>query len=64
MGQMVKINDHYEYHQDDGQTTAWFSHDEPILELTHRGSSQYRRVFYYLIGAGSLYLGLVFGLVP
>ena len=63
MGQTIKIKDHYEYHQDDGQITAWLSHDEPIWELSHRGSSQYKRIFYYLIGVGIVYLGLVFGFI-
>ncbi len=64
MGQMRKINEHYEYQQDDGEATAWFSHDKETGELSHQGSSEYRKIFYYLIGMGILYLGLVFVFVP
>ncbi len=64
MGHMIKTNEHYEYQQDDGERTAWFFHDNETLELSHQGSSEYRKIFYYLIGMGILYLGLVFGFVP
>lgn len=64
MGQMIKTNDHYEYQQGDGETTAWFSKTREIRELAHQGSSEYRKIFYYLIGMGILYLGLVFVFVP
>ncbi len=63
MGQMIKTNEHYEYQQDDGETTAWFSHDKETGELSHQGSLEYRKIFYYLIGMGILYLALVFGFV-
>jgi hypothetical protein len=63
MGQMIKNNGQYEYQQKDGQTTAWFSNSREIRELAHKGSSFYRKIFYYLIGIGILYLGLVFGFV-
>jgi hypothetical protein len=63
MGLIIKTDDHFEYKQEEGQTTAWFLHDREIKELVHRGSSQYKKIFYYLIGLGILYLGLVFGFV-
>lgn len=62
MGQIIKINGHYEYQQDDGQTTARFSHEEK-MELSHKGSPGYKKAFYILILGGVLYLVLVFGFI-
>lgn len=63
MGHLVKKDDHFEYQQEDGRPTAWFSDIVEKTELSHRGSPAYKRIFYVLIGLGALYLGLVFAYV-
>ncbi len=60
MGKTVKIEGFYEYQQEDGTVTAQFSHIEEKMELIHKGSPFYKKMFYILIGLGVLYLGLVF----
>ena len=60
MGQFIKDGKHRVYQQDDGQTTAWFFNDKEIFELSHSGSTVYRRVFYVLVALGTLYLTGVF----
>jgi hypothetical protein len=63
MGQLIKINGHYEYQQEDGVVTAWFPHIEEKMELAHKGSSLHKKIFYCLIGLGLLYLIIVFSFV-
>jgi len=63
MGHIIKINEHYEYQQEDGTATAWFPDIEEKMELNHKGSTLHKKIFYGLIGLGLLYLIIVFSLV-
>ena len=45
MGQIIKSNEHYEYQQEDGKTTAWFSHIEEKMELSHESIPAYKIIF-------------------
>ncbi len=56
MGKMVKKNNRWVFQQESGEITAWFTRRQVKLSLIHRGSSGYRRVFYLLVSAGTLYL--------
>lgn len=48
------------YKQDDGELTAWFTGFEEKMELAHKGSPFYRKVFFFLVLIGLLYLGVIF----
>ena len=63
MVQIIKTNEHYEYQQEDGKTTAWFPHIEEKMELSHESIPAYKKIFYILIGLGLLYLSMVFTFV-
>ena len=63
MGKIIKIDKHYEYQQDNGEPTAWFSNNEEKLEIAHKGSPVYKKIFYFLISMGFLYLLIVFKFV-
>jgi len=60
MGQIIKTDEHFEYRQEDGEPTAWFSDIEEKMELSHEGSPAYKKIFYVLISMGFLYLIIVF----
>lgn len=63
MGQMIKQDNEIIYQQDDGETTAWFSQDEEKMELSHEGTPEYIKIFYFLMSIGLLYLFIVFTFV-
>ncbi len=48
------------YKQDDGEITAWLTGFEEKMELAHKGSPSYRKVFFLLVLIGFLYLGAIF----
>ena len=48
------------YKQDDGEITAWLTGFEEKMELAHKGSPFYRKVFFLLVLIGILYLGVIF----
>jgi len=48
------------YKQDDGEITAWLTGFEEKMELAHKGSPFYRKVFFLLVLLGFLYLGVIF----
>ena len=48
------------YKQDDGEITAWFTGFEEKMELAHKGTPFYRKVFFLLVLIGLLYLGVIF----
>ena len=48
------------YKQADGEITAWFTGFEEKMELAHKGSPFYRKIFFLLVLLGFLYLGLIF----
>ena len=48
------------YEQDDGEITAWLTDFEEKMELAHKGSPFYRKIFFLLVLLGFLYLGLIF----
>ena len=48
------------YKQDDGEITAWFTGFEEKMELAHKGTPFYRKVFLLLVLIGLLYLGVIF----
>ncbi|MCK5541303.1 MAG: hypothetical protein KAI40_01325 [Desulfobacterales bacterium] len=60
MGKIIKTDEHFEYQQENGETTAWFSNIEEKMELVHQGSPVYKKIFYILISMGLLYLLTVF----
>lgn len=63
MGVLTEKDNTFEYQQDDGETTAWFSHMEEKTVLAHKGDPLYKKIFYLLITLGAVYLVLVFSLV-
>jgi len=48
------------YKQDDGEITAWLTDFEEKMELAHKGSPFYRKVFFLLVLIGCLYLSVIF----
>ncbi|MCP4722462.1 MAG: hypothetical protein GY860_23630 [Desulfobacteraceae bacterium] len=60
MGQIVKTDEQFEYQQENGEPTAWFPHIEEKIEIVHKGSPFYKKIFYILISMGFLYLIIVF----
>ena len=48
------------YKHDDGEITAWLTDFEEKMELAHKGSPFYRKVFFPLVLIGFLYLGVIF----
>ena len=48
------------YKQEDGEITARFTGFEEKMELAHKGSPFYRKVFFLLVLVGFLYLGVIF----
>ena len=48
------------YQQDDGEITAWLTYFEEKMELAHKGSPFYRKIFFLLVLLGFLYLGVIF----
>ena len=48
------------HQQDDGEITAWLTDFEEKMELAHKGSPFYRKIFFILVLLGFLYLGLIF----
>ena len=48
------------HQQDDGEITAWLTDFEEKMELAHKGSPFYRKIFLLLVVLGFLYLGLIF----
>jgi hypothetical protein len=64
MGKIIKSDDNFEYQQENGEPTAWFSHIEEKMELVHPGNPAYKKIFYILICMGFLYLLIVFTCVP
>ena len=60
MGKIIKTDDNFEYRQENGESTAWFSHIEEKMELAHHGNPAYKKIFYILISMGLLYLLIVF----
>ena len=48
------------YKQDDGEITAWLIGFEEKMELAHKGSQFYRKIFFLLVLTGFLYLGFIF----
>lgn len=48
------------YKQDNGEITAWLTNFEEKMELAHKGSPFYRKVFFLLVVSGILYLGIIF----
>ncbi len=60
MGKIIKTEGRFEYQQENGEPTAWFSHIEEKMELAHQGIPFYKKIFYILISLGLLYLIIVF----
>ena len=60
MGNIEKNGDAFVFRQDDGDITARFSSIEEKRVLAHEGSLAYKRVFYFLVLAGALYLTFIF----
>ncbi len=48
------------YKQDNGEITAWLTGFEEKMELAHKGSPFYRKIFFLLVLIGILYLGVIF----
>lgn len=63
MGQIIKTDNHFEYQQKNGETTAWFTQIQEKMELSHPGNPWYKKIFYILISMGLLYLIIVFTFV-
>ncbi len=63
MGKRVKKNNQWVYQQETGEITAWFAQMEEKMSLIHKGQAQYRLAFYILVGAGALYLAVLFAFV-
>ena len=62
MGKIEKSpdGDEFVFRQDNGEITAWFSSIAEKMVLAHEGSPAYKKVFYFLVLAGALYLTFIF----
>ena len=60
MGRFVKYDDELVYQQDDGEITARLGGFEEKMELPHKESAGYRKIFYGLVTVGCIYLLAVF----
>ena len=60
MGEFVTKDGQLVYQQDDGEITAWLNDFEEKMELPHEGSSRYKKIFYFLVIIGIIYLIAVF----
>jgi hypothetical protein len=56
MGKLVTDNDELVYQQDDGEITARFAGFEEKMELPHKGSARYKKIFHFLVTMGVIYL--------
>jgi hypothetical protein len=48
------------YRQEDGRITARFPDQEEKMVLSHEGHPLYRKIFYFLVTVGCLYLVFTF----
>ena len=60
MGRFVKYDDELVYQQDDGEITARLTGFEEKMELPHKGSAGYKKIFYFLCIISLIYLMAVF----
>jgi hypothetical protein len=60
MGYIEKNGDGFVFRQVDGKITARFSSLEEKKVLAHEGSPAHKKVFYFLVLAGALYLTNIF----
>jgi hypothetical protein len=62
MGKIEKNGDanSFVFRQDDGEITARFRSIAEKMVLAHEGSPTYKKVFYFLVLAGALYLSFIF----
>ena len=59
MGEFFAKGDEVVYRQADGEITAWLTAFEEKMELAHKGSTKFKRIFYLLVAIGLFYLALV-----
>ncbi|MGD2185594.1 MAG: hypothetical protein PVI71_05675 [Desulfobacterales bacterium] len=62
MGKIEKQGDRNEFvfRQDDGEITTRFGDIQEKMVLAHEGSPTYKKVFYFLVLGGVLYLTFIF----
>ena len=60
MGKFVKYDNELVYQQDDGEITARLTGFEEKMELPHKGSAGYKKIFYFLCIISVIYLMAVF----
>ncbi len=60
MGKVVKKNHEIVFQQDNGEITAWLTDFKEKTELSHAGTSFYKKIFYACVVTGVLYLGYIF----
>ena len=63
MGKFIIKDRGLVYQQDDGEITAWLNGFEEIMELPHEGTPRYKKIFYFLVIIGIIYLMAVFVLL-
>ena len=60
MGKLVTEDGEVTYRQKDGEITAWLPEGEEKMELTHIGSPLFKKILYFLVFIGMIYLGIIF----
>lgn len=59
MAGYAEHNNERVYMQDNSEITARFPGYEEKMELAHKGSPRYKKIFHILVFSGALYLVLV-----
>ncbi len=60
MGRFVKYEGELVYQQDDGEITARLTGFEEKMELPHKGSAGYKKIFHFLVIISVIYLIAIF----
>jgi len=56
MGRIEKEEKEVVYKQDNGEITAWLTNFEERMELTHEGTSEYKKAFWIIVLMAFSYL--------
>jgi len=59
MGRIEKEGEEVVYKQDNGEITAWLANFEERMELTHEGTSEYKKVFWVIVLMAFSYLIII-----
>lgn len=59
MGRIEKEGEEVVCKQDNGEITAWLTNFEERMELTHEGTSEYKKVFWVIVLMAFSYLIII-----